>query len=144
MADVVAFLSSDWITALDEAAQDDQRLAELTADLDLTVEHVVEAATGPEGEAVRYHVRIGNGTVRVLEGRSPEPPTVRFTQDAATAWEVASGAGSAQRAFMTGRLRVGGDLRVLLDHAEVLAQLHDAFSGVRAVTSAPDPAATGA
>ncbi len=39
-----------------------------------------------------------------------------------------------QVTFMTGKLRVGGDLRVLLDHGDALAQLGDVFSSVRAVT----------
>ncbi len=62
---------------------------------------------------------------------------VRFTQDHETALAIASGHGSAQRAFMTGRLQVGGDLRVLLDHSEVLAQLDDVFAAVRARTTPP-------
>ncbi|MFN8018215.1 MAG: SCP2 sterol-binding domain-containing protein [Acidimicrobiales bacterium] len=102
----------------------------MTEGLSLTVEHEVAQ---PSGEVVRYHVAIDRGTVRVRPGPAGEA-TVRFSQDAATAWEVASGRGSAQRAFMTGRLRVGGDLRVLLDHAEVLGQLHDAFAEVRSAT----------
>jgi hypothetical protein len=35
---------------------------------------------------------------------------------------------------MTGQLQVGGDLRVLLAHTEVLTQLDDAFAAVRART----------
>jgi hypothetical protein len=38
---------------------------------------------------------------------------------------------------MTGRLRVGGDLRALLANTEVLAQLDDVFAAVRARTSPP-------
>ena len=61
-----------------------------------------------------------------------------------TAASIAMGQGSAQRAFMTGRLRVGGDLRVLLEHSDVLAQLEDVFAAVRARTAPPrltDPGA---
>ena len=131
MPGVVAFLSPEWIAALDAAARSDGRLAELTGELALIVEH--EVHRGPD-EVVRFHVELSHGTVRVRAGAAPAA-TVRFSQDAATAWEVASGRGSAQRAFMTGRLRVGGDLRVLLDHADVLGQLHDAFAAVRAETT---------
>ena len=35
---------------------------------------------------------------------------------------------------MTGRLRVGGDLSVLLEHGDVLAELDDVFAAVRART----------
>ena len=54
---------------------------------------------------------------------------------ATAASAIAAGSSSAQRAFMTGRLRVGGDLRVLLAHGEALAQLDDVFAGVRARTA---------
>ena len=84
----------------------------------------------------RYHLEVGDGRVSVHPGAA-EAPTVRFSSDLATAWEIASGRGSAQRAFMAGRLRVGGDLRALLDHAAGLGATTDAFAAVRARTAPP-------
>ena len=130
MATVLTFLSDEWIAALDHAVSHDETLASLTADLSLVIEQ--EVTGGPLGD-VRYHVTFDHGTVSVTPGPAAAP-TVRFLQDHETAAAIALGTGSAQRAFMTGRLRVGGDLRVLLDHTAVLAQLDDVFADVRART----------
>ena len=130
---MLTFLSDEWIGALHEAASTDAGLAERTHDVSLTIEQEVTGA--PQGD-VRYHMSFEHGTVAVTPGPAPSA-TVRFHQDYATAASIAMGQGSAQRAFMTGRLRVGGDLRVLLAHGDVLAQLDDVFASVRARTTPP-------
>lgn len=131
-----AFLSDDWIAALDEAARSDDRFAGLSEDLALTVQQ--EVVGGPDGD-VTYHVRIAGGEVRVRPGEAPDAD-VRFHQDHATAVAIASGARSAQRAFMAGDLRVGGDLQVLTERGDLLAALGDAFASVRATTPELAPA----
>lgn len=133
VAAMLTFLSDEWIGALHEAAATDSELAASTADVSLTIEQ--EVTGGPEGD-VRFHLVFDHGAVRVAPGAAPAA-TVRFHQDYATAASIAMGRGSAQRAFMTGRLRIGGDLRVLLDHSEVLAQVGDVFAGVRMRTVPP-------
>lgn len=130
---MLTFLSDEWIAALHDAVTADADLAALTADLSLTIEQ--EVTGSPFGD-VRYHVTLDHGTVSVTPGPAASP-TVRFQQDHETAAAIAMGQGSAQRAFMTGRLRVGGDLRVLLAHTDVLAQLDDVFAEVRARTTPP-------
>jgi len=130
------FLSPAWIAALDRAAAADEALAAATADVELVIEQRV---TRDDGPATTYHVVLDHGTASVRPGPAPEP-TVRFSQDAATARAIAAGERSAQRAFMAGDLQVGGDVRVLLDHAPLFAALGDTFAAVRADTF---PAAAG-
>ena len=130
---MLTFLSDEWIAALHEAVSTNANLRTLTADLALVIEQDITG--GPNGD-VCYHLAFDHGTVSVTAGPAPEA-TVRFHQDHATAAAIAMGTSSAQRAFMTGRLRVGGDLRVLLEHAEVLAQLDDVFAAVRSRTAPP-------
>ena len=130
---MLTFLSDEWIGALHEAASTDADLAERTREVSLTIEQ--EVTGGPDGD-VRYGMRFDRGSVAVTPGPVADA-TVRFPQDYATAASIAMGHGSAQRAFMTGRLRVGGDLRVLLAHGDVLAQLQDVFATVRARTAPP-------
>ncbi|MGN6695068.1 MAG: SCP2 sterol-binding domain-containing protein [Aquihabitans sp.] len=130
---MLTFLSDEWIRALHGAASDDAGLAERTRDIALTIEQ--EVTDGPLGD-VCYHMALDHGSVTVAPGPAPDA-TVRFHQDYATAASIAMGHGSAQRAFMTGKLRVGGDLRVLLAHGDVLAQLEDVFASVRAQTAPP-------
>lgn len=115
---------------MDAAAQARPDLANVIED-PVTIEQ--EVTDGDR--AACWHVRIGGGEASV--GRGPDPgghPTVRIHQDRATATAIAGGELSAQRAFMTGRLRIGGDLATLLEHAEALALLDDVFAEVRAAT----------
>ena len=66
-----------------------------------------------------WYVSVRADGVGVAAGRQRDPD-ITFTQDAATAAAIQSGGQSAQAAFMSGRLRVGGDVRVLLDHQDDL------------------------
>lgn len=118
------FLSDEWIDALDAAGA----LATLPADLHLVVQQVVLGDDGPESSFV---VRVLDGRVSVTAGVASDAE-VTFTQDRATALAVATGATSAQAAFMDGRLRVGGDLRLVLDRADELAAVADVFAAARA------------
>jgi putative sterol carrier protein len=124
---MLSFLTPEWIDALDRAASAAPELTALTKGVVLVIEQEI---TGPDGIATTYHVAIDDGSVSVRPGPA-EAPTIRFIEDRDTAWAVATGELSAQRAFMTGRLRVGGDLTVLLAHTEVLAALGDVFAAVR-------------
>jgi len=132
---MLAFLSPAWLAALDDAVRNDRALASATAGVDLVIEqHVSPAAGGDDTTGdVTYHVVFSAGRVAVVPGPA-DTPTIRFTQERATAMGIAAGTDSAQRAFMTGRLRVGGDLRVLLEHQEVMSALHDVFADVRSRT----------
>ncbi len=130
---MLTFLSDEWIAALDAAIAADEALVATTADLSLTIEQQVE--DGPLGP-VTYHLTFDHGAVSVKPGPAADA-TVRFRQNHDTAAAIAAGHGSAQRAFMTGRLRVGGDLQVLLAKRELLAELGDVFAAVRADTDLP-------
>jgi hypothetical protein len=131
---MLEFLSPAWVDALDEALRGDPALPDRIDGLDLVVEQRV-TGTGADGTGeVTYHVAFRDGRASAAMGPA-DAPTVRFSQDVATARAIAAGTGSAQRAFMTGRLTVGGDLRVLLDHGELLTHLGDVFAQVRARTA---------
>ena len=118
-------LTSDWVSALAAAAQG----ATAPEGIELVVQQVVLGDDG--GEELLYAVRISGGTVAVTEGRSDDAD-VTFTQDRDTATAIAAGELSAQAAFLSGRLRVGGDLRAALDNARELAALSDVFASARA------------
>lgn len=124
------YLSPDWMQAARLAVAGDASLGGATAGVRLTVEHV--AIDGPRG-TVRWHITIDDGEVRLLEGPAGEPD-LRFTTDYATASRIAAGKLGAQRAFVEGRLRVGGDLTLLIRHHKALSTIDDALAGVRART----------
>jgi len=127
---VLAYLSDDWIRALDRAVQESTRLQAATADTSIVVQTVV---TGTASGSTTYAVTLDRGTNRVRPGAA-DHVDVSFTCDLSTAADIATGAESAQAAFMAGRLRIGGDTRTLMDNQAVLADLDDVFAAVRADT----------
>jgi hypothetical protein len=124
---VAAFLSDAWLLELDAAAQ----AGALAVPHDLVVQQIV---VDDQGGEVAYAIRVRGGQVRVVPGRADDAD-VTFTQDRATAESIARGAVSAQVAFLAGRLRVGGDLRAVLDRAGALADIGDLFAAARDTTS---------
>jgi putative sterol carrier protein len=127
----VRYTSPDWIAAAGRALADDAGLKDATADVQLTLEQVV--TDGPTG-TVSWHVAIDHGHVELAEGPAPAAD-LRFTTTYDTAAAIASGKLAAQRAFAEGRLRVGGDLSLLVAHHRTLASLDDALASVRADTT---------
>jgi predicted lipid carrier protein YhbT len=125
---VLRFLSDPWIDAMARAAE---AATGPQVDPPLVLQQVVTGRA--DGEAA-WSITLGAGTIVVVGGRA-ESPTVTFTQDVETAAAVNRGELSAQAAFMTGRLRVGGDVQVLLDRQPALAEVDDIFALVRAETT---------
>ena len=131
---MVRFLSDGWVAALNEAAASSRELAQATAGTRLSVQQIVRR--GP-GDDVAYVVRIDCGTVSVAPGRDPAAD-VTVSEDLDTAAAVARGELNPQVAFLTGRVRVSGDVGRLVAEYEALAGLEDVFAPVRAATSYGD------
>lgn len=121
------FLSDAWIEELARAAD----AAVAPSELRIVIQQVV--TLDPDDERT-FVIRIEHGGVTVEAGRAPDCD-VSFTQDRSTAAAIARGELSAQAAFMAGRLRVGGDLRAVIDRAPALTSLADLFAETRASTS---------
>ena len=97
--------SAEWI------AQRQRRAVELefSEELTLTIEQRV---TGDDEDV--WHVEIDAGQVTFRSGPHPKP-TLTLTVSRSTTETIRSGRQSAQRAFLDGELRVGGDIAALLD-----------------------------
>ncbi|MEZ5411458.1 MAG: SCP2 sterol-binding domain-containing protein [Acidimicrobiales bacterium] len=121
----VEFLSDAWVAAADAALA---RLAPVPAPLVVAV-----TVTGGPGGEHRYRLVLGPDRVGAEAGPGPAAVTMTMTWDLAVA--VNQGRESAQRAFLDGRLVLGGDLVVLLGHAPHLAAVDDALAPLRARTS---------
>jgi hypothetical protein len=139
----VRYLGPEWMAAARRAVAVVDRLGDAAAGIRLTIEHVAtdvptwpwtRGAAGPLDGTIRWHVTIEGGRVQLAEGPAPQPD-LRFTADYATAAAIARGELSAQRAFAEGRLRVGGDLSLLVRHQRALATVDDAMAWVRAETT---------
>jgi putative sterol carrier protein len=128
---VPRYLTEEWIDAAHRAVESDAALANATKDVQLTVQQVVTG--GPDGDAA-YHVVIDDGTVRVVNGQAGNA-TVTFIQNWETATAIGRGELSAQGAFMTGRIRVRGDLPKLVEYGSLFGGVDDVFADLRERTT---------
>jgi alkyl sulfatase BDS1-like metallo-beta-lactamase superfamily hydrolase len=128
---VARYLSDEWFDEVNRAAADHDQLLTDAAGVDLTIQQVVTG--GPEGD-VRYTVRVRDGKVAMARGDDPTAD-VTFTEDWDTARQVAAGEVNAPTAFMTGRIRVSGNVAALLDAQGSLVGLDKVFAELRERTS---------
>jgi predicted lipid carrier protein YhbT len=116
---VPVFLSDEWIEALGEAAAK----ASPAPDARVAIRQVV-------GD-ISWTVRVADGAVSVDRDDTAD---LTLHADAETAAALARGELAAADALAAGRLRLSGDLSVLLDATGGLAGLDAAYAGVRAST----------
>ena len=131
---VPEFLSEIWLRDLDAAVRASATVAVLAP---MEIEQVVSGVPG-RGE-VRYRIRIDPEGARVTTEAADEPPDLRLSTDYDTAVAIASGRENAQIALARGRLRLGGDIEVLVRRAGALGALDDATAALRADTTYPSP-----
>lgn len=125
------YLSPEWFDAAGAALAGGAGCAPAPAGVVLTVEQTVDGT--PDG-TVRWHLTIADGKIALTPGPAVRPD-VRFSTTYAVAVAVARGEVSAQRAFVEGDLRVGGDIRTVIEHGPSLAAVDDALAAVRAATT---------
>ncbi len=93
--------------------------SQIPSDLSLVLEQQV---TNGDTIVDQYHVVIADGAVRIESGAADNPDVV-LKQDSETAEALRNGTLHSQRAFLTGRLSIDGDINALLEHGPLLAQL---------------------
>jgi putative sterol carrier protein len=125
------FLSAEWLEQVAAAARDDPELQAAASGVSLTVQQVV--TDGPDGE-VAWHVRLGDGSVEIAQGRAPDAEVV-ITQSHETATEVGRGGLSPAEAFATGRLKLAGQVGLLIRHQPAFEQLGLALAAVQEATT---------
>lgn len=69
-----------------------------------------------------WTVRLSGGQATVVAGGDPAPD-IRLSCDRATAEAIRDGRLSPQRAFLDGRLRIGGDVAAMIEHRAALAAI---------------------
>jgi len=127
----VEYLSDAWLEALDRTLRDAANLHTAAA---LVVESVVTGV--PRRGEVRYRLTVDASGARARHANASDaPPELRLTTDYATAAAIARGTENAQTALARGRLRLGGDVNVLIAHADTLSALDDLTAALRAETT---------
>ncbi|TML86910.1 MAG: SCP2 sterol-binding domain-containing protein [Actinobacteria bacterium] len=125
------FLSAEWLEQVAAAARDDPGVQAAASGVSLTVQQVV--TDGPDGD-VAWHVRLGDGSVEIGPGRAPDAEVV-ITQSHETATEVGRGDLSPAEAFATGRLKLAGQVGLLIRHQPAFERLGHALAAVREATT---------
>ena len=108
------YLSDAWLAGLATAPRPDPAAVRLTIQQRVT--------GGPAGD-VAYVVRVTDDGV-VLEAGNDPVADVTITEDWPTAIAIHEGALSAAEAMASGRIRVGGAVTRLLEHAALLEASH--------------------
>ena len=126
IARVIPYLSDEWFEAAGAAIASNAEMRAASGGVHLTLQQSVIDGD----ETLVWHIHFADGEVGLHRGATPSP-TVTFSCDRDTAEAVATGTTSAQSAFMAGNLRIGGDVRLLLDNSELLSSLDDALAPLR-------------
>jgi putative sterol carrier protein len=121
----VKFLSAEWAAAAQDAMNADAGFSGAIGTHTARLQQVVST---PDGEK-RYYVKLEDGKAVVAVG-DVESPDATITQDYDTAKGISTGELSAVAAYMTGKLRVQGDLMKLMTMQGVLTQLPNALKSL--------------
>ena len=136
----VAYLSDEWIEALDaalghapsEPSEPSESGVDARVDR-LVVQYRVEG--GPDGSR-SWHLDLAPDRLRARAGEA-SGAAVTFTQPWSVAAAVASGRRSATEALLTGDVAVSGDASALLPWRQALRRAGDALAALSGATDVP-------
>ena len=121
----VKFLSDEWAQALKAELNESEDFRQAAAGHKATIQQII---TGTEG-TTNYWITIGDGKIDLgvgdIEG---EDATITQSYDSAAA--LARGELSPVTAFMTGRLKIAGNMGMILGLQGALAQLPAAMAKI--------------
>jgi hypothetical protein len=132
---VPEFLSEAWLHELDAALRSAPDLVALGP---LEIEQSVSGV--PRRGEVRYRMVVDAEGARIdADHDQKQPAEVHLATDYATAVAIAAGKENAQTALAAGRLRIGGNVEVLVRRGSAFAALGDVAAAIREVTTFPPP-----
>lgn len=115
----VKFLSEEWIRAVEDALNSNESFTSMAGSQTAAVQQVV---TTPEGEK-KYWFKLEGGKANLGMGDAEGPVDATITQDYDTAVALAKNELTGTAAYMSGKLRVSGNLMKLMQLQGVLGQL---------------------
>jgi hypothetical protein len=124
---VVQYLSDEWLDEAGAALAGSEALRAPAGQAPVVLQYEVTAAPGGK---CTYSLSVTEAGA-VLQRGPHADAAASFGLDYATAAEIARGELSAQAAFMQGRLKLGGDVTVLVRQHAVLDGLDDALADLR-------------
>jgi putative sterol carrier protein len=115
----VRFLSEEWAKAVEDTVNSNDSFKSAAGTQSAKIQQVV---TSSEGEK-RYWFKVEGGRAQMGTGDSPEPVDATITQDYDTAVALFKNELSGMTAYMSGKLRVSGDLMKLMQLQGVIGQM---------------------
>jgi putative sterol carrier protein len=121
----VKFLSEEWATEVTKALNDDEAFKKSAGSQSARLQQVVNT---PEGEK-KYYFTLENGQAQVSTGEIDNPDAT-ITQDYDTAVALSKSELTGTAAYMSGKIKVSGDLMKLMQLQGVFNTLPQAVSDV--------------
>lgn len=123
---MASFLSDDHFSAAHEALAADAGFQNAIANVTLGVQFDVSG--GPDGD-VTYYLDIADGAATTEKGPL-ESADVTVSSDYETSAAISKGELNVQMAFMTGKIKVGGNMAKIMMHQNVLNDYARVLSGL--------------
>lgn len=122
----VQFLSEEWAQEATRALNEHAGFTSSIANVDLSLQFKVTDAPGGD---VDYSVVIGDGSANVAVGETADAD-VSVANNYDTAVAISKGDLNTQAAFMTGKLKVSGNLAKLMMHQAALTSFASAVESM--------------
>ena len=120
------FLTEEWANDVSAALNSHEGFKNALGAAELGIQFNTEDA--PDGD-IDYYLKSSGGTSNLALGSIDDPDvTVKQTYDTAAA--ISKGELNTQTAFMTGKLKVSGNLAKLMMHQNAIQQWASAVSGL--------------
>jgi len=123
---VPTFLSDDHFSAAQQALDADSGFQNNIANVQLGVQFDVTG--GPDGD-LTYYLDIADGSARTAKGPLADAD-VTVASDYETSKAIAKGELNVQMAFMTGKIKVGGNMAKIMMHQGVINDYARVLSGL--------------
>lgn len=121
----VKFLSTEWADAVKAQLNADDDFRKASAGQKATIQQVITASEGD----THYWIEIAEGAIDMGVGDA-DAPDATISQSYETAVQLAKSELSVVTAFMTGKVKVAGNMGLLMSLQGALSQLPEAMQAV--------------
>ncbi len=123
---MATFLSEDHFNLASEGLNSDPGFLNAIANVDLSVQFDV---TGTPAGEVSYYLKVADGSAETQLGPL-DGADVTVSSDYETSQAISKGELNVQMAFMTGKIKVGGNMAKIMMHQGVLNEYARVLSGL--------------
>jgi putative sterol carrier protein len=124
---VAKFLTAEWLDALTKTVNTHEGFTSSISAVELTLQFEIPDA--PEGTEGAYYMAVSGGKAIAAPGTA-EDADATIVQSYETAEAISKGELNTQMAFMTGKLKVSGNMAKLMMNQAMLGQFAAATAGL--------------